>query len=175
MANNNYTQEVVKTVKKRKEGEKQAVFTNTQFGILGTLLSKENKRRNDKLNVVNQYLVLLQIYETTKINNDDISYSELAKKCEKFGLDTKFLSPILDTLYDRAFINIEWKNVNGVTSNYYSVEEDFLPYTKCLYNWCFIEDEKKRETVGKRMGFYTTSRVLEMDKKRENEKCKNMQ
>lgn len=175
MENNfEYTSKIVNTIRKRKE-EKLYVFTDKQYEVLNTLLSEENKAKNNKLNIANQYLVLLQIYEATEVNNEVIYYSKLAKRCEKFGLEPEYVSPIIDMLYDNVFINMDWKSVGGVYSYNLKVDEGLLPFTKILYKWCFIENERKREALGKSMGFYTISRMYEIDEKRERkEQCRSM-
>lgn len=168
-SNSEFASEIVNTIKKRKGEEKLYVFTSKQYDVLNTLISEENKKKNNKLNIANEYLVLLQIYEATEINNEIIYYSKLAKKCEKFGLEKAFVDPIIDILYDNRFIDMKWENFNGIFSYNLSVDEGLLPFTRILYKWCFIEDERKREVLGRNMGFYTASREYEIDEKWEQE------
>ena len=82
--------------------------------------------------ISHDFCVLLQIYEDTEIKKQPVFFKKLL---ENSDLSRTELNKSLDRLYDRAMIDTKifvLKDETQVVG--YVVNDDFLPFTKGLYN-----------------------------------------
>lgn len=91
------------------------------------------------------FSILLYIYEQTEINKKNICFSNIAENNKYYSKNDVSLA--LDKLYDIRAIDINWAKIDGKYASYYSVSDDFKPFTKGLYNVTKEANNKKQSQI----------------------------
>jgi len=80
----------------------------------------------------NEFSILLYIYEKTVIDEEDVHFTKIF---ENSGYKKIEVSGYLDHLYDQGMIDAKWQEMKDGSSAYcYFVDDDFMGFTKGLYN-----------------------------------------